>query len=110
MSIDVLSSSDSNDSGTFNFYHNLMFNLDYDSSGHTGFASTADLNSTVSGLSSYVLVDGSRGFTGTVSGITPIQLTDLATKGYIDGEIATLSGSIVLDHGSLTGLSDDNLL
>lgn len=56
----------------------------------------------------YILVDGSRGFTSTVSGVTPVLINDLATKGYVDTEIATLSGSIVLDHGGLTGLTDDD--
>jgi hypothetical protein len=58
----------------------------------------------------YILVDGSRGFTSTVSGVSPIQDYDLATKKYVDDEIATLSGSIVLDHGGLTGLADDDHL
>jgi len=38
----------------------------------------------------YVRVDGSRGFTATVSGVTPTQSYHLATKGYID-EITELS-------------------
>ena len=32
----------------------------------------------------YILVDGSRGFTATVSGVTPILGSDLATKDYVD--------------------------
>jgi hypothetical protein len=32
----------------------------------------------------YVLVDGSRGFTNTVSGVDPVQPYDLATKYYVD--------------------------
>lgn len=60
----------------------------------------------------YILVDGSRGFTSTVSGVTPVQDYDLATKGYVDGEITTLSGyldsQIITDHGALTGLGDDD--
>lgn len=56
----------------------------------------------------YILVDGSRGFTSTVSGVDPIMDYDLATKYYIDAQIATLSGGIVLDHGGLTGLGDDD--
>jgi len=32
----------------------------------------------------YILVDGSRGFTATVSGVHPIQDNDLATKWYVD--------------------------
>ena len=33
----------------------------------------------------YILVDGSRGFTATVSGVTPVLGSDLATKDYVDG-------------------------
>ena len=56
----------------------------------------------------YILVDGTRGFTATVSGITPTEDAHLATKWYVDDEIATLSGSMVMDHGGLTGLGDDD--
>lgn len=56
----------------------------------------------------YVLVDGSRGFTSTVSGVLPTQDYHLATKEYIDQELATVSGGIVQDHGGLTGLGDDD--
>ena len=141
--------------------HSLLTNLDYASSGHTGFQPAGDYiteaeftvysgtlqdqitdninnisllsgtvsshildtsihytmasidHGTISGLTDddhpqYILVDGTRGFTSTVSGVSPIQDYELATKGYVDGEIATLSGSIVLDHGGLTGLLDDD--
>lgn len=56
----------------------------------------------------YILVDGSRGFTSTVSGIDPTQPFHLATKDYIDQELSNVSGGIVQDHGGLTGLSDDD--
>ena len=56
----------------------------------------------------YILTDGSRGFTNTISGITPSADSDLATKGYIDGEISSVSGNIITDHGGLGGLSDDD--
>lgn len=53
----------------------------------------------------YILVDGSRGFTGTVSGVTPTEDYHLATKAYAD----TISGAGgVSDHGDLTGLVDDD--
>ena len=42
----------------------------------------------------YILVDGSRGFTGTVSGIDPTESYHLTTRWYVDGEIATLSGAV----------------
>lgn len=46
----------------------------------------------------------------TISGVDPTQSYHLTTKNYVDNEIATLSGSIVLDHGNLTGLEDDDHL
>ncbi len=42
----------------------------------------------VGNLASYVFRDGSRGFTGVVSGITPTSSNHLATKGYVDSFIA----------------------
>lgn len=56
----------------------------------------------------YVPVDGSRGFTSTVSGVTPTQDYHFSTKGYVDGEISTVAGSIITDHGALTGRDDDD--
>jgi len=56
----------------------------------------------------YILVDGSRGFTSTVSGISPTEDDHLTTKEYVDDELATLSGSMITDHGDLTGLGDDD--
>ena len=47
----------------------------------------------------YILVDGSRGFTGTVSGIAPTDGSDLVTKDYVDnaiggqGPFVTISGN-----------------
>lgn len=42
----------------------------------------------------YALVDGSRSFTGTVGGLTPVANADFTTKGYVDGEVTTLSGTM----------------
>lgn len=60
----------------------------------------------------YVLVDGTRGFTGTVSGIDPTAPYHLTTKFYVDDLVDTVSGTIVsqiiTDHGALTGLTDDD--
>jgi hypothetical protein len=56
----------------------------------------------------YILVDGTRAFTSTVSGVSPIEDAHLTTKQYVDDSISTLSGSIVLDHGGLEGLGDDD--
>lgn len=41
----------------------------------------------------YVLVDGSRGFTNTVSGVDPTQDYHLTTKLYVDTEVAAASGT-----------------
>jgi len=66
-------------------------------SGTTTFNSSTTFNGPTSGIchsdldcldnddhTIYVPVDGSRGFTATVSGITPTQDNDLATKWYVD--------------------------
>jgi hypothetical protein len=56
----------------------------------------------------YVCIDGSTPFTSTVSGVTPTLSPHLSTKGYVDTQISTLSGSIVLVHSSLSGLAADD--
>jgi len=56
----------------------------------------------------YILVDGTRGFTSTVSGVDPTESYHLTTKWYVDDEIATLSGTIPYEHDQLTGLDDDD--
>jgi len=56
----------------------------------------------------YTLADGTRAFTGTVSGITPTVDAHLTTKQYVDDAITTATGSLTTDHGELTGLSDDD--
>jgi len=53
---------------------------------------------------SYIYADGTRGFTGTVSGVDPTESYHIATKQYTD----TISGAIVTDHGALSGLTDDD--
>jgi hypothetical protein len=70
--------------------------------------------------SQYTLADGTRAFTGTVAGITPTLDAHLTTKGYVDGEITTLSGALQgeiddissdlsgLQHDALGGLGDDD--
>jgi Protein of unknown function (DUF2793) len=84
----------------------------YNGSAWVRFGSTVD-HGNLNGLgdddhTQYILVDGTRGFTATVSGVTPVLDNDLATKWYIDNELATISGGIVQDHGALTGLGDDD--
>ncbi len=44
----------------------------------------------------------------TISGVDPTQSYHLTTKYYVDDEIATVIGTIITDHGSLTGLDDDD--
>jgi len=56
----------------------------------------------------YTLADGTRAFSNTVSGVTPTQDAHLSTKGYVDGEISTVAGSIITDHGGMSGLGDDD--
>ena len=73
--------------------------------------SGVDAHNELSGLSAddhtqYLLVDGTRAFSGVVVGVDPTLSTHLTTKNYVDGEITTLSGST--DHGGLLGLSDDD--
>lgn len=45
-------------------------------------------SSGVADVGQYTLVDGTRPFTGTISGITPTDDAHLATKSYVDGRIA----------------------
>lgn len=45
------------------------------------------------GTDQYVLVDGSRGFTSTVSGVDPIYDYHLATKRYVDQAVSSISGA-----------------
>jgi len=56
----------------------------------------------------YILVDGSRGFTNTVSGVDPVAAYHLSTKYYVDDAISTATGTLTSDHGNLTGLGDDD--
>lgn len=50
----------------------------------------------------YTRTDGTRGFTGTISGAYPTSSDHLSTKGYVDGVIN------FLEHGDLVGLGDDD--
>lgn len=68
----------------------------------------------------YILVDGSRGFTSTVSGVYPVVDSDLATKEYVDDAVAgatptgfvtisgneTITGDKIFD-GTLTTFLND---
>jgi len=77
--------------------------------GSIGIISHSDLiNLGADDHTQYTLTTGARGFTGTVSGIDPTESYHLTTRWYVDDQISTLSGSIVLDHGSLSGLEDDD--
>jgi len=57
----------------------------------------------------YTNRDGSRGFTGTISGITPTGPSHLTTKLYVDNKIDNAI-SIIANHHSLTGLLGDDHL
>ncbi len=46
----------------------------------------------------YVLVDGTRAFTGTVGGVTPTEDAHLATKGYVDNPSSTYTFGIYLSE------------
>lgn len=59
--------------------------------------------------SQYVLVDGSRGFTSTVSGVSPLEDYHLATKGYVDS-ITVSGGNYLTEEEILELLSENNLL
>jgi hypothetical protein len=72
-----------NDISTYS-YHDELYGLENDD--HT----------------QYILVDGSRGFTNTVSGVTPVNDYDLATKAYVDSEGTTLRGRAAISNGAST--------
>ena len=42
----------------------------------------------------YVLEDGTRGFSATVSGVDPVDSDDLATKSYVDTQDVSISGHL----------------
>jgi len=51
----------------------------------------------------YSLADGSRPFTGTVSGVSPIDPDHLTTKFYVDDAIASISG-VLDEHNELLSI------
>jgi hypothetical protein len=64
----------------------------------------------------YSLADGTRAFTGTVSGVTPTEDAHLTTKQYVDSNISTTSGNILsyvsdnyVDNSEMTTISGDIL-
>jgi len=54
----------------------------------------------------YSRADGTRPFTGTVSGVTPTQPAHLTTRSYVDGAILALSGLTISGAVTLSGLID----
>jgi len=68
----------SNISGTLSgtIPHNWLLKLDYDDHPQ------------------YILVDGTRAFTSTVSGVDPVVDDHLTTKRYVDDKISTISGNL----------------
>ena len=67
----------------------------------------------------YILVNGSRNFTGTISGVTPISTSHLTTKGYVDSadnaissNLLALTNRVTTAESSITTLNatDANIL
>jgi len=54
----------------------------------------------------YSRADGTRAFSSTVAGVTPVADADLTTKGYVDDEITTLSGSLQAELDTITGAGE----
>lgn len=86
--ISITASQVSNFDSTFNA---LLAYLSGSYTGHTG---------QVGDLSRYVYRDGTRGFTGTVSGITPTLAAHLATKGYVDSIISPVGLENVVQYNT----------
>lgn len=61
-----------------------LINLSYLTGNYTTISSFTGYTGNVGTLSNYILKDGSRAFTNTISGITPTLSAHLATKGYVD--------------------------
>jgi hypothetical protein len=59
----------------------------------------------------YIRTDGTRNFTGNISGIYPINNTHLSTKQYVDDQISNVvnnTGGITINHHNLNGLDNDD--
>jgi len=54
----------------------------------------------------YVLVDGTRGFSGQVTAPSPTAGDSVANKGYVDDQVGGIT--VITDHGGLSGLGDDD--
>jgi hypothetical protein len=57
----------------------------------------------------YSLVDGTRAFTGTVGGITPVVSTDLTTKLYVDTDTSALAASGLALQAQITAVEDSDV-
>lgn len=53
----------------------------------------------------YVKTDGTHPFTGPVGGVTPVDAADLATKGYVDEEVAGFEESLGIVNTRVTDLT-----
>lgn len=58
----------------------------------------------------YIKHDGTRAFTGKVSGITPTLDAHLATKGYVDSAVASITRTISIVSPSATAASNRHVL
>jgi len=56
----------------------------------------------------YILVDGTRGFTGVVAGITPVNPNHLTTKAYVDNK--TWLAEDIVDFDTAVSLNSDVIL
>ena len=83
--------------------------IDFRTTRGGGVAGSVNDHGSLSGLtdddhSQYSLVDGSRAFSGTVSGVTPTASAHLATKEYVDSKIINnIGGRLILTNpGTVT--------
>ena len=62
----------------------------------------------------YSLTDGTRPFSGTVSGVTPTEDAHLTTKSYVDTQDATISGDIIsyvdTQDAAISGALQDDII
>jgi len=97
--------------GNYHNFYNVDSVTDHIASGDIHFLITEIDHGSISGINDddhiqYILVNGNRGFTHTISGVWPTESGHLTNKGYVDSAVAEASG--ITDHGLLLGLTDDD--
>ena len=85
-------------SSNFEKLDDLLYDISTTASGSEGDLET---HKSADDHTIYPKVDGSRGFTATVSGVDPVDSDDLATKNYVDTEVTTVTAS------GISGWADD---